>query len=214
MPSLLCHSIQHTSQQLAGYLDIPYEEIDWRAAGINHLAWFVELKRDGEDLYPLLREKARIAEIYDQDPVRFEMMLHLERSVRKAAGTIRSTSPISENAPIWSRNMTAAAIEARAVSMPRIGPPGAPRVTRGSRTIFPARRRSSSSAARSLPRTLWRRWRPTGQPSSMAASSLKCRFCRYLRQLRPCTGPVRRHFSAWQQGFPVREGKPERALTL
>jgi alpha-galactosidase len=73
----LCHSIQHTSQQLAGYLDIPYEEIDWRAAGINHLAWFVELKRDGEDLYPLLREKARIPEIYDQDPVRFELMLHL-----------------------------------------------------------------------------------------------------------------------------------------
>jgi alpha-galactosidase len=73
----LCHSIQHTSQQLAGYLDTPYEEIDWRAAGINHLAWFVELKRNGEDLYPLLREKACIPEIYDQDPVRFEMMLHL-----------------------------------------------------------------------------------------------------------------------------------------
>jgi alpha-galactosidase len=73
----LCHSIQHTSQQLAGYLGLPYEEIDWRAAGINHLAWFVELRRHGEDLYPLLREKACIPEIYDQDPVRFELMLHL-----------------------------------------------------------------------------------------------------------------------------------------
>lgn len=40
----LCHSIQHTSQQLADYLGLPYEEIDWRAAGINHLSWFVQLR--------------------------------------------------------------------------------------------------------------------------------------------------------------------------
>jgi len=73
----LCHSIQHTSRQLADYLDVPYEALDWRAAGINHLAWFVKLERDGQDLYPRLREKARVPEIYDQDPVRFEMMMHL-----------------------------------------------------------------------------------------------------------------------------------------
>jgi alpha-galactosidase len=51
----LCHSIQHTSHTLANYLEIPYEQMDWRAAGINHQAWFVQLERDGEDLYPLLR---------------------------------------------------------------------------------------------------------------------------------------------------------------
>jgi alpha-galactosidase len=73
----LCHSIQHTSQQLAEYLGLPYDEIHWRAAGINHLAWFVELSHNGKDLYPSLRQKARIPEIYEQDPVRFEMMLHL-----------------------------------------------------------------------------------------------------------------------------------------
>ena len=73
----LCHSIQHTSQQLAEYLDLPYDEIHWRAAGINHLAWFVELSHKGEDLYPLLRQKAHNPDIYEQDPVRFEMMLHL-----------------------------------------------------------------------------------------------------------------------------------------
>jgi len=55
----LCHSIQHTSHQLATYLGLPYEEIHWRSAGINHMAWFVELSRDGEDLYPLLRERAK-----------------------------------------------------------------------------------------------------------------------------------------------------------
>jgi len=73
----LCHSIQHTSQQLSEYLGVPYAEIDWRAAGINHLAWFVQLERDGEDLYPLLRERIKDPTVYEQDPVRFDMMLHL-----------------------------------------------------------------------------------------------------------------------------------------
>ena len=84
----LCHSIQHTSQQLSEYLDIPYETIYWRAAGINHLAWFVELSREGEDLYPLLRQRARLLEIYEQDPVRFEMMLHLGAFPTESSGHV------------------------------------------------------------------------------------------------------------------------------
>lgn len=73
----LCHSIQHTAEQLAEYLQVPQEELDWRAAGINHLAWFVKIEHQGVDLYPRLRQRAQIPEIYEQDPVRFEMMLHL-----------------------------------------------------------------------------------------------------------------------------------------
>ena len=72
----LCHSIQGTSEQLAGYLEVPLEELRWRAAGINHNSWFVDLEKDGKDLYPELRERARTAEIYEHDPVRFETMLH------------------------------------------------------------------------------------------------------------------------------------------
>lgn len=82
----LCHSIQHTSHQLARYLDIPYEEIDWRAAGINHQAWFTQLERNGEDLYPLLREKSTDPAIYDQDPVRFEIMRHLGAFCTEGSG--------------------------------------------------------------------------------------------------------------------------------
>jgi alpha-galactosidase len=73
----LCHSIQQTAEHLAEYLDIPLEEMDWRSAGINHLAWFTKLERNGENLYPFLRQRAQIPEIYEQDPVRFEMMFHL-----------------------------------------------------------------------------------------------------------------------------------------
>ncbi len=47
----LCHSVQGTSHLLAGYADVPYDEMEWECAGVNHLAWFTKLKHKGEDLY-------------------------------------------------------------------------------------------------------------------------------------------------------------------
>ncbi len=83
----LCHSIQHTSYQLADYLDIPQKQLDWRAAGINHLAWFVQLSRDGQDLYPVLLDRIKKhPEIYEKDPVRFEMMRELGAFVTESSG--------------------------------------------------------------------------------------------------------------------------------
>ena len=55
----LCHSVQGTSRMLARQLDVPYEELRFQVAGINHQAWFLELKRQGEDLYPHLRDTMR-----------------------------------------------------------------------------------------------------------------------------------------------------------
>src|SRR3979411_2534375 len=52
----LCHSVQGTSRLLAEFLGVPYNELDWRCAGINHNAWFTKLEHRGKDLYPLLRE--------------------------------------------------------------------------------------------------------------------------------------------------------------
>src|SRR5438309_2440410 len=52
----LCHSVQGTSRQLADYLGLPYDELEWKVAGINHNAWFTELKHHGVDQYPALRE--------------------------------------------------------------------------------------------------------------------------------------------------------------
>ena len=88
----LCHSIQHTSRQLAGYLGLPYEEVEWRAAGINHLAWFVELSRGGQDLYPLLQRRIQDPAIYEQDPVRFDMMLHLGAFPTESSGHVSEYS--------------------------------------------------------------------------------------------------------------------------
>jgi alpha-galactosidase len=82
----LCHSVQGTSRQLARFMGISYDDLTWRCAGINHNAWFTTLERNGEDLYPLLRERARVPEIYEQDPVRFEVMLHLGAFVTESSG--------------------------------------------------------------------------------------------------------------------------------
>lgn len=53
----LCHSVQGTSHLLAQYSGVPYEELDWTCAGINHLAWFTRLAHAGQDLYPKLHKK-------------------------------------------------------------------------------------------------------------------------------------------------------------
>jgi alpha-galactosidase len=53
----LCHSVQGTSHLLADYAAVPYDELEWECAGINHLAWFTKLRHGGEDLYPRLKEK-------------------------------------------------------------------------------------------------------------------------------------------------------------
>ena len=54
----LCHSVQGTSHMLAEYAETPYEQIQWKCAGINHLAWFTEFNDiHGSSLYPILTEK-------------------------------------------------------------------------------------------------------------------------------------------------------------
>jgi alpha-galactosidase len=60
----LCHSIPHTAAELAKYLDIPKEELNYWVAGINHMAWFLRLEWKGKDAYPLLREKFRDPSVY------------------------------------------------------------------------------------------------------------------------------------------------------
>jgi alpha-galactosidase len=95
----LCHSVQGTSRQIAGYLGIPYEEMEWQCAGINHNAWFTRLERDGADLYPELRKRAREPKIYEQDPVRFEVMLHLGAFVTESSGHFSEYVPYFRKRP-------------------------------------------------------------------------------------------------------------------
>ena len=52
----LCHSVQGTTRMLARTLGVPYDEVSYVCAGINHQAWILTFRRGSEDLYPRLRE--------------------------------------------------------------------------------------------------------------------------------------------------------------
>jgi alpha-galactosidase len=55
----LCHSVQGTSELLARELEVPYDEIAFECAGVNHTAWFTSFRRGDEDLIPRIREVMR-----------------------------------------------------------------------------------------------------------------------------------------------------------
>jgi alpha-galactosidase len=90
----LCHSVQGTSMDLARYLGIPYEELKWKCAGINHMAWFTELTHEDRDMYPVLKEKAKEnKELYEHDPVKFELLFHLGYFVTESSGHMSEYVP-------------------------------------------------------------------------------------------------------------------------
>jgi len=95
----LCHSVQGTSRLLADYLEMPYAELEWRCAGVNHNAWFTELRRDGTDLYPRLLERAQTPEVYERDPVRFEMTRYVGAFVTESSGHFSEYVPYFRKRP-------------------------------------------------------------------------------------------------------------------
>jgi len=72
----LCHSVQGTAFELSQDLGIPYQEIDYVAAGINHMAFYLRFERNGEDLYPRLRALADSGAVPDDNRVRYEVLKH------------------------------------------------------------------------------------------------------------------------------------------
>jgi len=82
----LCHSVQGTSEMLARWVGVPYDEVVFLCAGINHQAWFLEFRRGKEDLYPLIWEAVKRPEIYGEEPVRIELMKHFGYFVTESSG--------------------------------------------------------------------------------------------------------------------------------
>jgi alpha-galactosidase len=91
----LCHSVQGTSEQLARYIDRPFDEMRFWVAGINHMAWFLKLEWNGEDAYPLLLEASENEEVRAKDPVRFEIFRQFGLFVTE------STTHMSEYVPYF-----------------------------------------------------------------------------------------------------------------
>ena len=97
----LCHSVQGTSAELAKYIDVPYYEISYWVAGINHMAWFLEFKWRGEDAYPLLREKFKDPAIYSKPDAHWAGADNTRAEIFKAFGyfNTESSSHMSEYVP-------------------------------------------------------------------------------------------------------------------
>ncbi len=71
----LCHSVQGTARELANDIGVPIEEIAYRCAGINHMAFYLTFARDGEDLYPRIRQVVADDCVPDENRVRYEMLM-------------------------------------------------------------------------------------------------------------------------------------------
>ena len=74
----LCHGVFHGIEQMARFLQLPPGRLDARASGLNHFSWFgsVTDRQTGEDLYPRLRERERVADwLHDWDEIALSRIL-------------------------------------------------------------------------------------------------------------------------------------------
>jgi alpha-galactosidase len=89
----LCHSVQGTAEHLAGVIDVPFEEINYICAGINHMAFYLRFERSGEDLYPLIRKVIDEGRVPDWNRVRFEMFERLGYFVTESSEHFAEYTP-------------------------------------------------------------------------------------------------------------------------
>ncbi|KAF0173372.1 MAG: alpha-galactosidase [Rhodobacteraceae bacterium] len=102
----LCHSVQGTAWELARDLDIPVEDIRYRAGGINHMAFYLNFEHrqpDGSyiDLYPALKKgyaEGRFPKPSHWNPrcpnkVRYEMLTRLGYFVTESSEHFAEYTP-------------------------------------------------------------------------------------------------------------------------
>jgi alpha-galactosidase len=89
----LCHSVQGTSEMLARWVEVPYDEVTYRVAGINHQAWFLEFRRGQDDLLPRLRQAVLDPARRGLEPVRIELFEHFGHFVTESSGHASEYSP-------------------------------------------------------------------------------------------------------------------------
>jgi alpha-galactosidase len=69
----LCHSVQGTARDLAADIGVPAAELEYVCAGINHLAFYLDLRHSGRDMYPELRRVLEEGRVPDWNRVRYEL---------------------------------------------------------------------------------------------------------------------------------------------
>ena len=70
----LCHSVQGCAKGLVKGLDMNTDNIEYKIAGINHMAWLLELTQNGVDIYPEVKKKTLEKTEKHDDMVRYEIL--------------------------------------------------------------------------------------------------------------------------------------------
>ena len=91
----LCHGVQTTLDLISRYVGVPKDQVDFLCAGINHMAWFLDLrdKGTGRDLYPILRANLEKPEYYINEKVRAEVMRHFGYFMTESTGHLSEYLP-------------------------------------------------------------------------------------------------------------------------
>ena len=97
----LCHGVQTTIEQIAQWVQVPKNEIEYTCGGINHMDWFLTLSHEGRDLYPALRKVMERPEYYKSEKVRCEVMRHFGYFMTETTGHL------SEYVPWFRKNKNA-----------------------------------------------------------------------------------------------------------
>jgi len=81
----LCHSVQGTFNQLMRYLGEDPDKVTFECAGINHMAFYTRIEKDGVDLYPRLFKAMEDPAIWNSNKVRFEVMKRLGHFITESS---------------------------------------------------------------------------------------------------------------------------------
>jgi len=81
----LCHSVQGTFDGLMSYLSEDPAKMTFICAGINHMAFYLLMEKDGADLYPRLFKAMEDPKVYNSNKVRFELMKRLGHFVTESS---------------------------------------------------------------------------------------------------------------------------------
>ena len=96
----LCHSVPGTAHELARDIGVPFEDVNYLVAGINHMAFYLKFERreTGEDLYPLIHRVYEEGREPAHNRVRYEMLKRLGYFVTE------SSEHFSEYVPWFIKN--------------------------------------------------------------------------------------------------------------
>ncbi|MEQ8673869.1 MAG: alpha-glucosidase/alpha-galactosidase [Aggregatilineales bacterium] len=91
----LCHSVPHTAHELSEDIGVPFENINYLVAGINHVAFFLKFEDrvTGEDLYPRIRQVVDEGRVPDWNRVRYEMFQRLGYFVTESSEHFSEYTP-------------------------------------------------------------------------------------------------------------------------